>query len=106
MDNTLQKLEWRLRSIANGSRKSDDGQCALMRIRVFRLNGSLAGWTKPEVNIIEPRLFNYSVLNIDKALDWTHLVTMLLEDYHYDYTTILIRNGEPIGVVRNQKEAG
>ena len=101
MDNTLQKLEWRLRSIANSSRKSDDGQCALLIITVFKTGNQILGWTKPEVQLIEPRLFNYSKLDIQPIVEWESVTAALSGKM-----TILIQRGEPVGIIENQKEAG
>lgn len=94
MASNLQKLEWRLRSIANASYKANDGQCALLTIQVFKQDNQIIAWTRPEITLIEPRIFDYSEMNVDKIADWSTLVTRL-ESNH----TILIQRGEPIGII-------
>ena len=100
-DNNLpQKLEWRLRSIANGAYKSNGdefGQCALMYLELFVTDGQIIGWLKPEVKPLEPRGINPLSLNPDCVDDWTMAIREL---FTKGKGTLLLQRGEPVGWLR------
>lgn len=87
------KLQMRLKSIARNNwheNKEQGSQCALMYIELFRVNGEVAGWLKPEVRPIEPRDFKPVHAN---GLDWPEVVDNLLCNRQ---GVLLVQRGEPV----------
>lgn len=99
-DNITQKLEWRLRSIANGSYKSnrdESGQCSLLYVELLIMNGDIIGWIKPEVKPIEPRGINPLDLNPKRVANWAMAIEELVR---LGKGTIILQRSEPVGIMK------
>jgi hypothetical protein len=89
------KLEWRLRAIANDEQNLYPSPCKIVRIKLYVVNGSLVGWEKPDVRVIEPKNIDPIHLQAKRVSDsWQRVISDLQKVQQAD---LVIYKGAPYG---------